>query len=255
MAISLFERLNRSLLDTDRLALFKRLLWGRGSWPVRVNLHLPNSRVESGGEIKGEVRLAGGSTSQMVEQVFLALVLEYNVKEKGVEKTVRRVVVRTKVMDAILVAANSPEVVLPVRLKVPSVSPCSSEKTRYRLEAGVEQGGSLVSADACAMTVEPNAYLRMLFEALTKQGFLEQSHNGSYINHYQRFSYEPTGELARRFAELTLFVQSGEQELDVIVDVSKHSDAKGQDRFKLPYARMQSPEQVGMTIQQLLAQI
>ncbi len=250
MAVSLSER-----LDTDKTALFKRLLLGRGTWPVRVKLHIPNSSVESGREIRGEVKLTGGSTPQMVEQVFLALVLEYEVKEKGAEKLARSVVARAKVMDAMLVAANSPEVVLPVKLKIPSTSPCSSEKTRYRLEAGVEQGGSLVSADAAALTVEPNAYTKLLFEALSMLGFLEKPEGGGYINRYQRFSFEPTGELTQSVRELALFVQSGEQELDIIVDVSKEDDARRQARFKLPYARMQSPHQVGMTFQQVIKQI
>lgn len=254
----LSEKLNM-VFFREKIALLKRLMLGSWAKPVSVNLVIPQHTTEPGRQLSGEIRVSGGGRSSVIEQVKVAVILDFDVTLQGVNKTVSKQLNQIVLIDKILLGVDVPELVLPFTIQIPYIVPNSCRKTRCILRASLKQSGFEAISAAQEISVVPNCVTTLLFEAIESLGFSAIPDCGEYINRYQRFKFKPASFSAEVLDELTLFVMTGEQDLNIMIEVSKKTKQAGPlqvpVRFTLPYAGIRSAEQIRSMLVRLLAEV
>lgn len=243
--------------------MFKKLFASVGIGSAKVNLELPKSHVELGGNLEGVVRIEGGSVEQQVEKIYINMVLTSAYGSGDDTKHFKQVVAKTKVAENLLVKPGDTEEI-PVSFSIPLNCPVSRGRTRYYLQTGLDIAQALDPTDRDEITVLPNSYMKMVFEALTNLGFQEKPRSGDFNGRYQEFEYRPTSFMARELEEIELYPIAGEKELTLVMQLDKRNtglfggllDEFDLDeryvRLPLQYSQMESVAQVERMLKELI---
>jgi len=244
--------------------LFKKLLAGIGIGAAKVNLEIARRQVSLGESIEGVVKISGGSVDQQVEQINITLVLNSQYKHDDEFRNVRQEIGTVKVAEGMLIKADSPEVVIPVRLQLPYDIPISRGRTRYHFVTNLDIKNAVDPKDVDDIIILPNSYMQMVFDALSMLGFRDKPSSGDYNGRFQQFEYKPTRFMARELDELEMYLTASESELYIVMEIDKKTrgflgkiaDELDLDErhvsFTLPYSSMKSAEQVAATLKEII---
>lgn len=202
--------------------MFKKLMASIGIGSAKVNLEVVNPRVELGGTIEGVVHIKGGSLEQEVEKIYINLVLA-SVHGSGDEtKHINRTISTVTVADKMILQPEQ-EASIPVQFRIPLDMPISRGRTQYYLLTGLDIEQAIDPKDNDPITVLPNSYMKMLFDAIAVLGFQEKPRSGDYNGRYQEFEYRPTTFMARELDEIELYPTVKESELSVAMQIDKRN--------------------------------
>jgi len=144
----------------------------------------------------------------------------------------------------------------PVSFKIPVDMPISKGRTNYYLQTGLDIQSAIDPTDRDAITVVPNKYLKMFFEAVQNLGFREQHRTGDFNGRYQEFEYKPTSFMSRELDEIEVYPRATGNELVIAMQIDKKNkglfgglldDLDLDERyvhFTIPYSQMQDTAQV-----------
>jgi len=237
------------------MCMFKKMLASLGIGSAEVNLEIPKPQAELGGVLEGTVEIKGGNIEQEVEKIYINVVLTSAYKSGDETKTVSRVISSVTVGEKMNIKPGQKERI-PVSFQIPYNIPISKGRTRYYLRTGLDIKQALDPADHDEITILPNKYLQMLFDAVAKLGFMEKRKSGDYNGRFQEFEYKPSNFMVRELDEMEIYPVAGERELSVVMQIDKKNrglfggllDDLDLDeryiRFSLPYTQMDSVAQV-----------
>lgn len=244
--------------------LLKNLLAGIGIGAAKVNLEINNSRVALGETIDGVVKISSGSIDQKVEQININLELASEYKHDDKLRSVRQKIGTIKVSDGMLIKSNSPEIVIPVRLQLPYNIPISRGRTRYYFVTNLDIKNAIDPKDVDEITIIPNYYLQMLFDAINLLGLRDKPSSGDYNGRLQQFEYKPTTFMYRELDEIELYFRTSKDDITIFMEIDKKTrgllgkiidDLDLDERhvsFTFPYSAMQGAEQVAIKLKEII---
>lgn len=232
--------------------MLKELMATIGIGSAKVNLEVENHEVETGETLKGIIQITGGIVEQVVEKIYINLVLTSAYGTGDGVRHVKRIISKISVADKMTLKPGE-EVSIPVQFKVPLHIPISKGRTQYYLLAGLDINQAIDPKDRHPVTILPNRYMKMVFEALSMLGFEEKRGFGDYNGRYQEFEYVPTTFMAKELDEIEIFPFTREQELSLAIHIDTLGlfgsfigdiDEERYVRFRLPYNQMVSSYQI-----------
>ncbi|BAF59641.1 MAG: sporulation protein [Pelotomaculum sp.] len=244
--------------------MLKKLLAGIGIGAASVNLEIPQPRVPIGGTVSGTVKVRGGSVDQKIEQIYITLVLDSSYKHDDETRHLRQEIGTVKVSDGMLVKANSPEVSIPVQLRLPYSIPISKGRSKYYFITGLDIKSAVDPKDQDEIVVLPNTYMQMFFDAVRLLGFREKPFSGDYNGRFQAFEYRPTSFMAGKLDEIEVYLNATEFALNVVMQIDKKvrgfwgkiaDDLDLDERhvgFAFNYREMQNPNKVAARIKEII---
>lgn len=244
--------------------MFKKLLVGMGIGAAKVDFEIHQHRVEVGGIISGTVRICGGSIDQQVDEAYIKLVVTSSFAYEEQVRSIKQEIGAIKVADKLLVRANSPEIIIPVRFKLPYNIPISSGRTKYYFETGLDVKNAIDPKDVDVIIITPNVYMQMIFDALYSLGFRDKPMSGDYNGRCQKFEYRPTRFMARKLDELEVYLTAEEDRINVLMEIDKKTRGyfgKIADEldlnerhvgFSIPYHNMQNVDRVAVMLKNVI---
>ncbi|OPX88290.1 MAG: Sporulation-control protein spo0M [Pelotomaculum sp. PtaB.Bin104] len=244
--------------------MFKNLLAGVGIGAARVDLEIQKRRIALGETIEGVVKIKGGNVDQQVDQINITLELASQYKHDHELRSVRQKIGTIKVSDGMLIKAGSPVLTIPVRLQLPYNIPVSMGRTRYYFVTNLDVKNAFDPKDIDEITVIPNAYMQMLFDAIKSLGFRDKPSSGDYNGRLQQFEYKPTRFMSKELDEIELYFRTSENDINIVIEIDKKSrgllgkiadDLDLDERhvsFTLPYRSMQDAEQVAAKLKEII---
>lgn len=244
--------------------MFKKILASLGIDGARVDFVIPQNEVELGGVIDGTVYFRGGAVDQEVSEITIALIVTSRYKHGDETRSIRQEIGSARVANGMLIKANSPEVSIPVRFKLPYDIPFSTHTTKYCFETNLDINNAVDAKDVDEIIIRPHYPVRCILGALTGLGFRSKPHTGDYNGKYQQFEYIPTKFMKGKLDEIELYMDTREDRVNVMLQIDKKSrglfakladDLDLDERyvsFTLPYNQITSPEQVGAALKDLI---
>lgn len=243
--------------------MFKKLLATVGIGSAKVNLELTNPKVEIGGTLEGVVKIKGGSVEQVVDRIYINLVLisAYGTGEET--KHIKKKISTVTVADQMTLKPGQEEII-PVKFKIPLDAPISKGRTKYCLLTGLDIDQALDPTDNDPITIVPNSSMKMVFEALALLDFQEKPRSGDYNGRFQEFEYRPSKFMARRLDEIEIYPLAREQELSVAIQLDKKNRGlfgsimddldldENYVNLRLPYNQMNSSSQVAEMLREVI---
>jgi len=115
--------------------------------------------------------------------------------------------------------------------------------------------------DSVPVTIIPNRYMKMVFEAFSTLGFKEKSGFGDYNGRYQEYAYIPTTFMAQELDEIELFPFIREQEISIAMNIftktwgffSSDKDLEERcEQLRLPYKQIISSSQIAEMLKEII---
>lgn len=244
--------------------MFKKILAGLGIDGAKVDFVIPQNQVELGGVIDGKVCVRGGAVDQEIEEITIALVVTSRYKHGDEARNIKQEIGSAKVANRMPVKANSPEVVIPVRFKLPYNIPFSTNTTKYHFETGLDIKNAVDATDIDEIIIRPHYPVQCILSALTGLGFRSKPHTGDYNGRFQQFEYTPTKFMKGKLDEIEMYLETSEDRVHIMLQIDKKTrglfakladDLDLDERhvsFTLPYSQITSPEQVGTTLKDII---
>lgn len=234
-----------------------------GIGSAKVELEVANSNVEIGSFLEGTIYIKGGNLEQIVEQIHIRLILNSTYGSGDETRHITRTLETAKVADQITLHPGQ-QLSIPIKFPIPINLPISRGRTRYHLLTILDIEQAIDPTDRDEITVIPNPYLKMLFDAANILGFVEKHDSGDFNGRYQEFEYRPTSFMAGKLDEIELYPTAGEQELTVAMQLDKRNrglfgsflDELDLDEryvhFRLPYSEMTDSAQVADILRDII---
>jgi len=183
--------------------MFKKILASIGIGAANVNLILPKTRYSAGEQISGQLRIGGGMIDQMVDKVYLRLVLNSSFKKDDRIHTISREVAQGVIAEGFEVKAGSATQNLPVSFRIPEEIPVSSFATKYFLVTGLDIASAVDPKDSDMIEILPGPRLAVVMQAIEKElGFRRKPRTGEFNGRFQEFEYRPDDFMFGKLDEL-----------------------------------------------------
>jgi sporulation-control protein len=211
------------------MSFFNRMLASLGIGSAKVDTVLEKARFLPGEEVKGIVKIQGGSVDQDVDSIYIHLMTQY-IKESDDKKyTVNAPIRKFKVSDPIKVQANEIKEI-PFSFVLPLETPTTVGRTPVWLKTGLDIEMAVDSSDHDNIQVQPHPYVQTVLDAVGDLGFRMKSvlteyspRFGQSLPYVQEFEFYPGGRFSGRMKELELVFFISEQGLDVIVEADRRA--------------------------------
>ncbi len=227
--------------------MLKELMATVGIGSAKVKLAVENPQVEIGKTMRGIIQIKGGKVEQIVKKIYINLVLTSSYESGGNVRHIKRTIWTVSVAEKLILKSGE-NVSVPFRLKIPLYVPVTKGSTKYCLVTGLDIERTVNPRVSIAVTILPNRYMKMAFEAFSTLGFEEKIGFGNYNGNYQEFEFRQIKFMA---PELSINVHL--DSLGLVGSSSYNGEiGAGAAWFRLPYKQMISTYQVTDKLREII---
>lgn len=210
--------------------MFNKFLARIGIGAAQIDTLLEKARYAPGDEVRGTVRIKGGSVQQQIETISIAVMTEY-LRESNDNKFYQRAEVARYRISApfTLQAGESRE--LPFSFVLPDNTPLTIGRTPVWVRTELEVSGGVDPNDNDRIEVVPTAVMNTVFQAIEILGFRLRKVDCEYaprvggrLPFVQEFEYAPSGRYRGRLDELELvFVSQDPNKLELLLQIDRRA--------------------------------
>lgn len=209
--------------------MLNRILTSIGIGSAKVDTVLQKDIYQLGEMAKGVIYVEGGNIPQVIDEIYMDLMLSYSFTHKDykIQETVR--IGRGKAATKLTISPK--EVIeLPFEIQIPHQCPVSCAYSRFWIETGLDIKKAIDPKDRDCIQITQSDLMEAFFQAMYSLGFglseidFEKQHPArplSSLPFVQEFEFKPFGRYRRRFDEVEAVFINGEHELEVIVEVDR----------------------------------
>lgn len=212
------------------MSFLNRMMVSVGIGAAKVDTRLENARVRAGDDLRGVVRVVGGSVPQQVSQICLHLMTQYRrkVDDRQVLETVT--VDRFRVGDPFTIGPGDVRE-FPFQYRLPDDMPVTVGRTKVWLKTGLDVPAAVDPKDQDTLQVLPHRYVQVVLDALDRLGFrirnaeCEQSRRmGGRLPFIQEYEFVPAASPFRgRLDELEAVFFPHRSGLDVYFEIDRRA--------------------------------
>lgn len=212
------------------MSLLNRMMASIGIGAAKVDTQLESSRVRAGDELRGVVRVVGGSVPQQVSQIYLFLMTQYR-RQVGDRQVMETVTVdRFRVGDSFTIGPGEVRE-FPFQYRLADDVPVTVGRTRVWLKTGLDVPSAVDPKDQDFLQILPHRYVQVVLDALDRLGFrirsaeCEQSRRmGGRLPFIQEYEFVPTaGPFRGRLDELEAVFFPHRNGLDVYLEIDRRA--------------------------------
>jgi sporulation-control protein len=200
------------------MSVFEKALASMGVGAARVDTRLEKATYRQGEIIRGEVFIQGGQTSQMVDEIYLYLVVQYHH-----EGTQQDYVVNKFCLTEAFEIGPCETRVFPFEFQLPYDTPVTTGGSLVYLKTGLDIKMAVDPKDTDGIEVLPHPLIDTILHVVEQVGFqlsaVEFAFDKFYSRHpfVQEYKLVPLGRYQSELDELTMVFYPQAHEVDVIM--------------------------------------
>lgn len=207
------------------MSFLKKALASVGIGNADVDLIFETDRLVQGQTVNGIVKVKGGSVSQVVEKVYLNLVVDSYVKDGDDAKSYNNVVSAYDLAKGFEINKGEYKE-FPFSIDIPINLPISINNTKLYFVAGLDIENALDPKDKEPVLVYPTPAVQSVLNALADDlGFRHQYVSGFYNGRFQWLEMTPTHFMKNALDEIEFMINEDADNIYVFMEFDRK--AKG----------------------------
>lgn len=199
-----------------------KILSSIGVGSARLDLVLPQQRYYAGEEIAGILSVSGGIADQLVNKVYVQLVVKSEYRKDKELKRVVKVVDEGVLTEGFHIKAGEERREIPVKYTLPENIPITTGATKLYLVTRLDISAAVDPKDSDPIEVLPGRRQKVAMEALEKElGFARKRGTGVFNGRYQEFEYVPRGFMRGELDELEVVYHIREDGVGLFMQVDR----------------------------------
>lgn len=210
--------------------MFNKFLASIGIGSAQLDTVLERTRYAPGDEVRGAVRLKGGSVEQRIETIAIAVMTEY-LKESNDNKYYQRGEVARYHVSAPFTLQAGEQREVPFAFALPGDTPLTIGRTPVWIRTELDIRGAVDPDDNDRIDVVPTAGMNTVFQALEAAGFRLRKADCEYTHHragrlpfIQEFEYMPSGRFRGRLDEVEIaFLNQDASGIELLLQIDRRA--------------------------------
>lgn len=203
------------------MSFFAKALASFGVGAAKVDTRLEKSTYRQGEMIRGEIHVQGGQTGQMIDEIYLYLVIQYDFNGSQQEYVVNEF----RISDAFEIGPRESQVI-PFEFQLPYDCPVSTGASPIYLKTGLDIKMALDPSDTDGIEVLPYPLIDEILHGIENIGFRLTSIEFNFENFYSRHPFVqeyllvPTNSVYQTtYDEIKMVFYPHTDEVDVIMSI------------------------------------
>lgn len=201
--------------------MLKKILSSIGIGSSKIDLVLPRERYRAGDIIEGYLRISGGISEQLVNKIYVQLVVESKHKDDDEVKNIVRVLDQATLCEGFRIEPGEGEREIPVSYALPENIPVTTSSTQLYLITGMDISFAVDPRDHDPVEVLPGPRQEIIMQALKELGFRRKRGTGTFNGHYQEFEYWPAGFMKGKLDELEVIYHVRSDGIGLFMQIDK----------------------------------
>jgi sporulation-control protein len=207
------------------MSVFSKALASLGVGNAKVDTRLKQTQYRQGGVIEGEVFIQGGQVEQVVDEIYLYLVILYHEGKSQKEYVMEEY----RLSERFRIGPRETKVI-PFDLTLPFDTPVTTGGCPVYLKTGLDIKRAKDPDDMDGIEVLPHPLVEKVLQAVEKIGFqlhhIEFEFEHFYSRHpfIQVFQLNPTGTWQGELDQLDLVFYVGEHQIEVIMQIDRSAN-------------------------------
>jgi sporulation-control protein len=225
--------------------LFRKSLATFGVGSAKVDTRLEKSTYMQGEIVNGKVYVLGGQAEQQVDEIYLHLLLQYELNGNLSEYLIEKILITEP-----FTIEPKEERQFTFDFQLPFDAPVSTSGAPIYLQTGLEIKLAKDPLDVDGIEVLPHPYIDMILEAIELNHLRLSKVSFDFEHHFSRHPFvqmyhcEPTPEMEFDLDRAAFVFFAHQNEVEVIM----HLDKKGDDLFSSMEEAFQLDERLGRFI-------
>lgn len=166
------------------MSFFAKALASFGVGAAKVDTRLEKSTYRQGETIRGEIYVQGGQTEQMIDEIYLYLMIQYD--HNGSQR--EYVINDFRISDAFEISPRESQIV-PFELQLPYDCPVSTSGTLIYVKTGLDIKMAKDPRDTDGIEVLPHPLVDQIIHGVENIGFCLSSIEFNFENFYSRHPF------------------------------------------------------------------
>jgi len=149
------------------MALLSR--FGIGS--ATIDLIPEQTTVQPGGEVDAHLEIEGGTSSQTVDDIEMALVTRYQAQREDDSYPTHYVLWETEFKDGFTIEAGVDRTIDVPPIQIPATTPVTLGKSEVWIQTGLDIDWAMDPSDEDQLDVQPGERLQAVLDAMEQLGF------------------------------------------------------------------------------------
>ncbi|MWC27790.1 sporulation protein [Paenibacillus sp. MMS18-CY102] len=213
--------------------MFNRFLASIGIGNAKIDTVLEKSRYAPGEEVRGVVRMQGGSVDQRVETVQLSVMTEYIRETDDHKHRHHAEIARFHVTKPFTLQPNERQEV-PFSFLLPNETPLTIGRAPVWIKTELDVRGAVDPGDSDRIEVQPSQGQHVVLEALSRIGFRLREAECQYaarlggrLPFVQEFEFVPTTQFRGQLDELEVTFFNRGHELELLLQIDRKARGLG----------------------------
>jgi sporulation-control protein len=205
------------------MSVFGKALASLGVGAAKVDTRLEKATYRQGEMIRGEVFIQGGQAPQLIEEIYLYLIVQYH--HEGTQK--EYVVSEFRLTEAFEIGPHESKV-LPFQFEMPFDAPVSTGGSPIYLKTGLDIKMAMDPSDTDGVEILPHPLIDAVLHALEGIGFRLSSVDYAFDKFYSRHPFiqeykmiPEEGAYREAFDQISLVFYPHVHEVDVILSLDR----------------------------------
>jgi sporulation-control protein len=204
------------------MSFFGKALASIGVGSAKVDTRLEKATYRQGDIIRGEVFVQGGQAPQLIEDIYLYLVMQY--QHEGSEH--EYVIDEFRLTDAFEIGVRETQV-LPFQFQLPYDAPVSTGGSPIYVKTGLDIKMAVDPSDTDGIEILPHPLVDTVLHAVEEVGFRLSSVTFAFDKFYSRHPFvqeyrlAPLGPYQAELDEIILVFYPHMSEVDVILSLDR----------------------------------
>ncbi|MBD2872900.1 sporulation protein [Paenibacillus arenilitoris] len=209
--------------------MFNRFLASIGIGSAKIDTLLEKARYSPGEEVRGVVKIQGGSVEQQIETIQLSVMTEYIRESNDTKYTQRGEVGRFHVSAPFKLQAGERRDV-PFSFRLPHQTPLTIGRAPVWVKTELDVRGGVDPGDNDRIEVVPSAPMNTVLEAVNLLGFRLRKAECEYSSRLgrgmpfvQELEFVPTTQFRGRLDELEVMFYPSDRELELVLQIDRRA--------------------------------
>lgn len=200
------------------MSMFNKVLARFGVGNATVDTRLKQTRYRQGCLIEGEVHIQGGQVEQVVDEIYLFLVVMYHH-----ENSQHEYVMEEFRLSEVITIGPAESKVIPFEIPLPQDTPLTTSSCPVYLKTGLDIAMAVNPDDTDGVEVIPHPNLELVLKVIERIGFQLTNIDFDFEKYFSRhpfiqvFQFEPIGDLRSRLNMMEIVFYVGEEEMEMIL--------------------------------------
>ncbi|WP_202915191.1 sporulation protein [Paenibacillus paridis] len=215
--------------------MFNRFLASIGIGSAKIDTLLEKARYSPGEEVRGVVKIQGGSVEQKIETIQLSVMTEY-IRESNDNKIKQHGEVGRYQVSAPFTLQSGESREVPFSFRLPHQTPLTIGRAPVWVKTELDVRGGIDPGDNDRIDVIPTAAMNTVLEALGVIGFRLRkaeceysSRLGGKMPFIQELEFVPTTQFRAQLDELEVMFYPSDHELELVLQIDRR--ARGLSSF------------------------